>query len=66
LDLVISSRIGLSEFAATRAPQESDGLLRLKLPIRFKLGTYELSAAAIKDLEAIGLVFSEQTVRGTR
>jgi hypothetical protein len=65
LDLVVSSRLGLSEFAATREPGPPNQTMHIELPVRFKLGSRTIGDDATRRLEAIGVRFTEQRLGPT-
>lgn len=60
LDLSMTSRLGLVEHAATHEPGPPDRLMRITFPVRFDLGDHAISDRARKELEALGICFTEQ------
>ena len=62
LDVIVSIRLGLADYAASHEPGSPDELMRMSVPVRFKLGQLGLSDEATRELEAIGLTFSDVQV----
>lgn len=62
LDVIVSVRLGLADHAARHEPGPPGDLMKMSIPVRFKLGQQSLSDEATRELEAVGITFSDEQV----